>query len=181
MNLGQMSHIIRAVAECTNCVSLLVIGSQAILGHCLDRGFDFDFCESLEVDIVPIPDNELVSDIIDGTLGEQSPFNITHGYYAHGVSIKTAVFPLGWENRVLEKEFSIDLDKSVRVFFPSVEDLILSKCIAGREKDIRYIEKIAKEGLADTYKLNQYLQHIPKNIGEEKIELVNTIIKRIFI
>ena len=50
MNLGQMPHIIRAVAECTDCVSLLVISSQAILRHCQDRVFDIKVFFTLEND-----------------------------------------------------------------------------------------------------------------------------------
>ena len=36
------------------------------------------------------------ADLIDGSIGEGSPFHQTFGYYAHGVAEETAVLPGGW-------------------------------------------------------------------------------------
>jgi hypothetical protein len=39
--------------------------------------------------------------LIDGSIGEGSPFNQTFGYYAHGVSEETAILPAGWKERLV--------------------------------------------------------------------------------
>jgi hypothetical protein len=41
--------------------------------------------QSLEADIYPLRDPE-AADLIDGALGDGSPFHLAYGYYAHGVS-----------------------------------------------------------------------------------------------
>ena len=40
------------------------------------------------------------ADQVDGAIGELSLFHETHGYYAQGVEISTAVLPAGWEDRL---------------------------------------------------------------------------------
>jgi hypothetical protein len=42
-----------------------------------------------------------LTDLIDGTIGELSMFQDTHGIYAHGVGKETAVLPAGWEDRLV--------------------------------------------------------------------------------
>jgi hypothetical protein len=41
------------------------------------------------------------SDLIDGNIGEGSRFHETFGFYAQGVSLKTAVLPAGWRDRLV--------------------------------------------------------------------------------
>ena len=40
-------------------------------------------------------------DLIDGSIGEGSPFDRQFGYYAHGVDDSTAILPAGWRNRLV--------------------------------------------------------------------------------
>ena len=42
-----------------------------------------------------------LADLIDGAIGEGSPFHERFGYYAQGVGPETAVVPTGWQSRVL--------------------------------------------------------------------------------
>ena len=39
--------------------------------------------------------------MVDGAIGEPSPFHHTFGVYAQGVSIETAVLPPGWQHRLV--------------------------------------------------------------------------------
>jgi len=41
-------------------------------------------------------------DVIDGSIGELSPFHDTFGYYAQGVEEGTAILPEGWKRRLIE-------------------------------------------------------------------------------
>jgi hypothetical protein len=96
MNRAQLEHIIRAAAAITNEYEIVVVGSQAILGAYPDA--PEGLLESMEADVYPLHHPEL-SDLIDGSIGELSPFDKNFGYYAQGVGSNTAILPRGWEER----------------------------------------------------------------------------------
>lgn len=75
-----------------------MIGSQAILGW--DESPPAALLVSREADIFPRerPDR---ANLIDGSIGELSPFHDTFGYYGHGVGPETAILPDGWEQRLV--------------------------------------------------------------------------------
>ena len=73
------------------------------------------------------------SDLIDGTIGEGSPFQREFGYYAHGVDETTAVLPDGWRERLIL--ITGENTRFVRGWCLEVHDLAIAKYAAGREKD----------------------------------------------
>jgi hypothetical protein len=89
---SQLEHVIRAAAALAQSRELVVLGSQAILGAHPDA--PNSLLTSQEVDLYPL-DNPDKADLIDGSIGELSPFHETFGYYAHGVGPDTAVLPSG--------------------------------------------------------------------------------------
>ena len=151
-------HVLRAIHGVTGYNRFLIMGSQAILGHCLERGYEFSFNDSMEVDIAPVPDNQVIADLIDGTLGELSPFHSTFGYYVDGCDSKTAVFPLDWEQRLLETR----LEGELVVYFPSPEDIAYAKYIAGREKDLEFVRKLWQEDLLDQDTMRTLGEKLPE-------------------
>ena len=99
MQRFQLEHIIRAAAGITGAPELVVVGSQAVLGQ-FPNAPD-ELLVSIEADVFSLRSPE-DSDLIDGSIGEGSPFHQTFGYYAHGVGAETAVLPEGWrENRLV--------------------------------------------------------------------------------
>lgn len=96
MNRSQLEHLIRAAAALTNEYEIMVIGSQSILGAVPHA--PPELLVSMEADLCPWQRPEL-SDLIDGTIGELSPFQHRFGYYAQGVGPDTAVLPAGWQDR----------------------------------------------------------------------------------
>lgn len=161
---------IRKVHDTKN---LLVIGSQAVLGHMLDKDFDFQFDESIEIDITPLPDDEYLSDLIDGTLGEMSLFHETHSYYVHGINSFTAIMPEGWKDRLLPIPI-----EDYTVYFPSLEDIAISKYVSHREKDMRFIKKMWQEDLLNKYTLSLLAETLPKDIiGEEQYDYIMKLIQ----
>ena len=98
MTRDQLEHIIRAAASITRVPDIVVIGSQSILG--IYPSAPRTLLVSNEADIYPREHPEL-SDLIDGTIGELSPFHDTFGYYAQGVDERTAVLPHGWQDRLV--------------------------------------------------------------------------------
>ena len=142
MTRDELEHIIRAAAAISGEDEIVVVGSQSILGQFPDA--PAELCVSNEADVYPKNDPE-GADVIDGSIGELSPFHDTFGYYAQGVGPRTAVLPDGWEERL------------VRVHGPAtrgatglcleVHDLVVSKYVANREKDRRFVQVAIRHGL----------------------------------
>ena len=96
MNKDQFEHTIRAAGSILGENKVLVIGSQAI-----HASIDYYLPEaerSIEIDISSLEDDDGTrADLIDGSIGELSMFQETFGYYAQGVTPKTAILPAGWK------------------------------------------------------------------------------------
>ena len=149
MKREQLEHLLRASANVLNDWSrtkgkreFVVLGSQSILGQHPDA--PVEVLRSMEADVYPRSSPEL-AEVLDGALGELSPFHDTHGYYAQGVGPETAVLPVGWEDRLVR----IDTPSSA----PGVglcldaHDLAIAKYVAGRTKDLEFTAQLAHHGL----------------------------------
>lgn len=142
MKRHEIEHLIRAAGAITESEEIIVIGSQSILGsfpHAPD-----ELLHSREADLIPVQHPEHV-DLIDGVLGELSPFDETFGYY--GVDKTTAILPEDWENRLV-KINNANTNNIVGLFLEP-HDLMVSKLIAGRDKDIEFILVAIKAGIVD--------------------------------
>lgn len=142
MTREQLEHVIRAAASISGEDRIVVIGSQAILGSYPEA--PASLLTSMEVDAFPenAPNK---SDIIDGCIGELSPFHETYGYYAHGVGPETATLPSAWRSRLLEVESPATYGSVGLCLSPA--DLAISKLLAGREKDIAFVRTMVTENL----------------------------------
>lgn len=83
--------------------TVLVIGSQSILGSFEESELPQRATMSQEVDIAPLSDDaeESLATRIDVVAGEWSDFDRLHGFYIQGVSVKTAYLPDNWATRVV--------------------------------------------------------------------------------
>ena len=152
MNRAQLEHIIRASCTVADDDELIVIGSQAILGQF--PAAPPELTVSLEADVYPKHHPER-AELIDGALGELSMFHQTFGYYADGVAENTATLPEGWSARLVPVCNANTLDKTGWCL--EIHDLLISKYIAGREKDRRYTAAAARHGLCSAALLRQRL------------------------
>ena len=119
------------------------MGSQAVLGQFPQA--PEDLLVSIEADIFSLRD-PADSDLIDGSIGEGSPFHETFGYYAHGVGADTAVLPAGWKDRLIPvRNQNTGGGTGLCV---EVHDLAVSKVVAGREKDLTFIAGLLSHRLA---------------------------------
>ena len=96
MQRSQLEHLIRAAAEITNQYEFVVIGSQSILGTI--GPLPPECVLSMEADIYPLHAPEL-ADLIDGAIGELSPFLDNFGYCARRAGPVTAHLPKGLQLR----------------------------------------------------------------------------------
>lgn len=144
MTRAQLEHLIRAAGDIASDDEIIVIGSQAILGQFPDA--PASLLVSAEADIFPKNHPER-ADLVDGSIGEGSPFHETYGYYAQGVGEETAVLPSGWKDRLIAVHNANT--RGVTGWTLEVHDLLVSKYIAGREKDRSFCKEALRHHLAD--------------------------------
>jgi hypothetical protein len=157
MKRTELEHIIRAVAAITNRYEVVVIGSQSILGAA--PGAPDSLLQSMEADIYCLPYDEALSDLIDGSIGEESPFHALHGYYAQGVGPETAVLPAGWQERLVKVQ-NQNTDLKIGYCLDPT-DLAASKLAAGREKDGPFVATLLSTGLIEAQRLQERLLMLP--------------------
>jgi hypothetical protein len=144
MTREQLEHLIRAAADIVADDEIVVIGSQAILGQFPNAPESMRV--SIEADLFPQNYPER-ADVIEGSIGELSPFHETFGYYAHGVAEETARLPQGWRERLIVVQNANT--RGVKGLCLEIHDLLVSKTIAGREKDLSFLREAAKHRMAD--------------------------------
>ncbi|MCP5522638.1 MAG: hypothetical protein H7A46_13940 [Verrucomicrobiales bacterium] len=144
MQRQQLEHIIRAAAGITGADRFVIVGSQAVLGQFPQA--PEELLASIEADVFSLRD-PADSDLIDGSIGEGSPFHQTFGYYAHGVGADTAVLPSGWEERLVQVQ-NENTGGGAGLCL-EVHDLAVSKLVAGRDKDLRFVAGLLRHRLAN--------------------------------
>jgi hypothetical protein len=150
MRRAELEHVIRAAAAVAEDDELIVVGGQAILGQFPDA--PETLLASLEADLYPRNRPERSIEI-DGSLGDGSYFHATFGYYAHAVDPGTAVLPAGWEDRLVPVRG--ENTGGATGWCLEVHDLLLSKCVAGRERDWEFVEGAIRHRLADPVELQR--------------------------
>jgi hypothetical protein len=173
MNRLDLEHIIRAAAEIANDEEIVVIGSQAILGSFPDA--PRELLVSTEADVYPRNRPER-ADLIDGSIGEGSPFHETYGYYAQGVDETSAILPPGWRERLVPVRNENTRGKTGWCLEP--HDLVVSKTIAGREKDLQFLEGAARHRLVDRERLLARLEET--DLDDARRSLAAARIRRAF-
>lgn len=124
---------------------MLVIGSQSILGSFREDELPIEATRSIEADIAFLDDpNESKSDRVDGAIGEDSRFHESFGVYGQGVGLATAVLPEGWQDRLVAFD-DAEADPSDALCLEP-HDLVVSKLVAGREKDYGFARALAAAG-----------------------------------
>jgi hypothetical protein len=143
MRREQLEHVLRAAAGITGRREFVVVGSQAVLGQFPEA--PADLLASMEADVF-CPEDAAATELVDGTIGELSPFHQTFGYYAHGVGPDTAVLPAGWRARLV-RVANENTGQGVGLCL-EVHDLAASKLAAGREKDLGFVAALLRHRLA---------------------------------
>ena len=160
MTRDALEHLIRAAAVVTDTDDLIVIGSQSILGQ-FPQAPD-ELLVSNEADMFPRDRPERAA-LIDGSIGELSPFHEAFGYYAEGVGPQTAILPKGWRDRLIPVHN--ENTRGAPGWCLELHDLVISKLAAGRDKDRAYARAVARHGLADVPVLIARARGLPEADG----------------
>lgn len=157
LNKYNLEHIIKAAGRIAEDNEVIILGSNAILAHVENPPFE---C-SREIDIAFFNDDkEEKATKVDGSIGELSIFQETHEYFAHGISIETAVLPSGWESRLAV--ISNENTDGIKGYCISLEDLAASKLVAGRDKDINFVTNLLYHRIIAAFKLKRLLEKLPE-------------------
>jgi hypothetical protein len=139
MKRDDLEHVLRAAGAITGVSTWVIVGSQAILGAVPNA--PAELLVSQEVDLYA-PADEAASDLVDGSIGEKSPFHESFGYYAHGVGEETATLPSRWRERAVA--IRTPFTGGVTGICPEPADLAVSKLAAWREKDQEYVRVLVQ-------------------------------------
>lgn len=156
MKREDLEHIIRAAAGITDERIFVVVGSQAILGQY--PAAPPELLQSIEADLYPLQRPDL-ADLIEGSIGIETPFHQSFGYYAEGVGPETAKLPAGWEKRSLH--ITNSNTTGATAICPEAHDLAASKLVAGREKDIEWVRIAVERGLVQKGLLAERVKATP--------------------
>lgn len=156
MRRPDLEHIIRAAAEVAEDDELVIVGSQAILGQFPDA--PEPMLISREADLFPRNHPER-ADEIEGSLGDGSYFDSSFGYYAHAVGPETAKAPAGWEDRLVPVRG--ENTGGATGWCLEAHDLVLSKCVAGRERDREFAQEALRHGLVEADELWRRSSDLP--------------------
>jgi len=175
----QLEHLIRASGAIIGDREVVVIGSQSILPWLKKyagkppKVFPDILKFSMEADIIPIDDDPRKIDEIDGSIGEDSLFHNAHGYYAQGVSMKTARAPKGWLSRCYPLVNNNTWDVVGRCMHPN--DLFIAKLLANRPKDRDFLAAMVECGIVRRDAVLHGLPHVPDLTDQEMVFARNRI------
>ena len=160
MRRKDLEHVIRAAAEVVALEDIVVVGSQAILGELPEA--PEPLLVSQEAHVYPRAEPERAIEI-EGAIGEGSHFHQSYGYYAQGVGPETAKAPAGWEDRLVRLVVKSGLKTRPDAFGWCLErhDVVLSKCVAGRERDWAYATDAIKHGVVEPRELLRRIPDLP--------------------
>ena len=155
MKRDELEHVLRAAGAITGVSTWVIVGSQAILGALPDA--PEELLVSQEVDLYA-PDDEAASDLVDGSIGEKSPFHESFGYYGHGVGAETAILPSRWRERAVT--IASASTGGVTGVCPHPTDLAISKLAAWRDKGRDYVRTLVRHGIVQVEDLRARLDEL---------------------
>lgn len=156
MRRADLEHVIRAAAVISGQREFVVIGSSALLATVPDPPELLQ--RTRDVDLYPLRAPELAQ-LIDGSIGELSPFHQHFDYYAQGVGPETATLPEGWEARLVRLQNPNTSEAIAYCLEP--HDLAASKLAAHREKDLAFVEAMLEHGLVAGATLAERIEALP--------------------
>ena len=157
----ELEHLIRAAGSIADSPELIIIGSQALLATFPEPPAELP--ASVEADLFPADAPEK-ADLIDGSIGEKSPFHETFGYYAHGVGPETAVLPKNWRSRLVRVQSENTRGYAGLCLSPA--DLAISKLAAGREKDLVFVTAVLRHRLLSWEQIEALMVEVSAATGE---------------
>lgn len=174
MKRDQLEHAIRTACQIAKVSEVIIVGSQAILGTYSEDELPFQATSSLEIDVLPIADNNdeiaRLADEIEGVAGELSTFAETFGFSIDGVDLDTSALPHDWRSRLVKVQ---NANTAAPAGHPQYvgwcldkEDLCVAKLCALRPKDENFVDALIGAELVDPALIAQRLATVPEKYAE---------------
>ena len=155
MKKSEVEHVLRAAGDITGERQFIIIGSQSIHAKYPDRFAGATI--SLELDLIAKNHPERTEQLNE--IGQESRFHETYGYYADPVDSTTAVLPKGWKGRLVN--LPVTQTNGVAGLCLDPHDLLISKYVARREKDIEFNREVMASGVIDAERLLELVDVTP--------------------
>lgn len=154
---SQLKHAIRASCAIIEQPGVIVIGSQSILATWPDADLPEAATRSMELDICPLNDDaaESLATVLEGAIGELSPFHNTFGFYIDGVGRNTATLPKRFAERLLA--VVDDQTNGYVGYCLDPHDLCIAKLVANRYKDNIFVDELINYRIVDPRILEERL------------------------
>jgi len=178
MQRNKVDHVLRAAAFVTGHKVFVLIGSAALIAR-IKGPTPASMMVTQEVDIYAFDvDNfQELSDMIDGSLGQDSPFHRSFGFYADGVSPETAKMPLDWMTRA--SRYSSPACPGVTAIVPEENDLALAKLVAWREKDIDWLRTGVAHRILSLDQMEARLDRLPSPDAAPSVPKIEDLRERL--
>lgn len=175
MRHDDLAHVLATIKALTKGEKAIVLGSQAVLGNVsreqaslLDDADRKALFQSMEADVA-FPGRQELPELVEDTIGLDSPFFETFGYHAEGVEIEIAVLPRGWEARLTP---FMDQDQNVLGYCLDLHDLATAKLAAGRSKDEAFLQVLVRKKMlrADLWKERVLSTSLPEDRKQHLVD-----------
>lgn len=142
MRLSALNHLIDSVRSLTQCTSVTVLGSAALLATRADLGeADGPVEATRDADFLIAPADDDLAAVVHEALGAGSLFDARNGYHADLMrpAITSTLAP-GWEDRLLPLANARAL---------AAIDVAAVKVRVGRAKDLKVVAALVERGVVD--------------------------------
>lgn len=146
---SDLEHAIRASTTIIRQPSVVIVGSQAVLGSWDEHELPAAATLSIEIDVCPMHDDdaESLATELDARIGELPSFHETHGFYIQGVGPRTALLSAGWRERLVP--VAVNDGSGHTGLCLEVHDLCAAKMLANREKDHTFVGALIQARFVD--------------------------------
>lgn len=161
----ELDHAVRALCEHFGTRAVVIIGSQAILGHWpnaphhMRRSLEFDIYPANAEEWEALHPGQEASEEVEALFGYESDFHRAFGFYVDGVDSTTARLPPGWRNRKAVIPVTGDAGECFAIV-PSIADLVVSKLCRLDPKDSDWIVACHAEAPLDIVDLRRLLDTV---------------------
>ena len=132
---SDLFELIREINEISSEEKPIIVGSQAV--HAVAEILPEIAQKSIECDFLLAGGKSEIRAAINKKLGVFSNFQLEHGFYADALGLATVVLPTSWEKRL---QPLTDDKGEIVAYCAEIHDIAVSKLIAGREKDFRFLK-----------------------------------------
>lgn len=168
-------------------IKIVIIGSQSIYFHKQNINVD-TILQSPEIDVFVEQTqgyNDLALQIgnqITFAFGEGSLLHIQENFFIDDLSEQPNHFcqltPKNWKEKALSDTVNLSNNNTLTFLIPSMEDILINKLIAHRDKDLMFIEDVIRGSIIQKKPILNRLKDY--DISNDKKELIEKKINKFF-